>query len=119
MILGRKLRSFTATDSGIVAPGLRRPEPAAEVQAVAAVELTSAPAVVASAPATVDSFDEERQRLWGVIALLRRANARLRKSERRLTKENAALRSDLSGNELSVDSILTAGKVAQKQTAGR
>lgn len=117
MILGRKIRSFSAADSGIVAPGLRAPQPVAEVEQVQPVELTSkiaAPATVESA--VEDSFAEERGRLWGLVGLLRRANARLRKNNRRLTKEVAALRSDLSGNELSVDSIVSAKRVAVEQT---
>lgn len=118
MILGRKLRSFSAEDSGIVAPGLRAPRRVAEVDTVAPVELTSqlaAPAAVAE-PQVEDSFAEERGRLWNLVGLLRRANARLRKTNRRLTKEVAALRSDLTGEELSVDSIVKAKSIELKQT---
>lgn len=118
MILGRKLRSFSAEDSGIVAPGLRASQPAKEAETAVAVELTStvpAPAVAIAAPAE-DSFAEERGRLWSLVGLLRRANARLRKNNRRLTKEVAALRSDLTGDELSVDSIVKAKAAPVGQT---
>lgn len=118
MILGRKLRSFSAADSGIVAPGLRAPQPAKEVETAVAVEITSAVSAPAAAiqPPAEDSFAEERGRLWSLVGLLRKANARLRKSNYRLTKEVAALRSDLSGDELSVDSILGAKAAPVEQT---
>lgn len=114
MYLGRKLKSFHAEDSGIVAAGARKIQPVEEIVAelVPSVELK---ATAASVPAAAEAAEtvtvEERDRLRGLVGLLRKVNGRLRRDNRRLTKENEALR---DGAPVTVDSILSAGATARQ-----
>lgn len=121
MILGKKIRSFTAEDSGIVAQGLRAPavavsESAPVLAKAAAVESVAVAPVSVATPAVEPNrlSEQERGRLWALVGLLRKANARLWKANRRLTKETAALREELdSGERVTVDSILSSQPVRQ------
>ena len=112
MYLGRKINSFSAADSGVVAPSVQAKKVAAQIElAPKAVEL---PLELTAPEATVAAESESglgavvRERLWGLVGRLRAANARLFKDKLRLTKEVEAYRSDASQGQLTVTSILEA-----------
>jgi len=115
MYLGRQIDSFRAEDSGIVAAGLKsraavaQPEPEL-ILAEAPLELT-APAVAVAEEGESELADGERQRLWSLVGTLRKANARLFKANRRLTKEAEALRAErVPEGTVTVASILEAAE---------
>lgn len=113
MYLGRKIGSFTAEDSGILAPGLQLPEASAteapKELKVASVVSEVALGEVAAAPVSAG----ERERLWGLIGHLRKANTRLFRANRRLTKEAEALRAErVADGALTVESIVAAAPVS-------
>jgi len=121
MYLGRKINSFSAKDSGVVAPSVQVKRVAAQVElAPKAVELPlepTAPEVTGAVESEGGLGAVERDRLWGLIGKLRSANARLFKANRRLTKEAEALRSERSDqDQLTVASIL---EVAPERTSVR